>query len=51
MVQSYNSEVRSFPTLISAKIFGFKEKEYFQSVAGSDKAPDVNFDFNKKDGK
>ena len=51
MVQSYNSEVRSFPTLISAKIFGFKEKEYFQSVAGSDKAPDVNFDFKKKDGK
>jgi len=51
MVQSYNSEVRSFPTLISAKIFGFKEKEYFQSVAESDKAPDVNFDFNKKDGK
>ncbi|MCB0726009.1 MAG: LemA family protein [Ignavibacteria bacterium] len=51
MVQSYNSEVRSFPTLISAKIFGFKEKEYFKSVAGSDKAPDVNFDFNKKDGK
>ncbi|MEZ4688867.1 MAG: LemA family protein [Ignavibacteria bacterium] len=50
MVQSYNSEVRSFPTLISAKIFGFKEK-YFKSVAGSDKAPDVNFDFNKKDGK
>ena len=51
MVQSYNSEVRSFPTLISAKISGFKEKEYFKSVAGSDKAPDVNFDFNKKDGK
>ncbi|HMQ69036.1 MAG TPA: LemA family protein [Ignavibacteria bacterium] len=51
MVQSYNSEVRSFPTLISAKIFGFKEKEYFKSVSGSEKAPDVNFDFDKKDGK
>lgn len=50
-VQSYNSEVRSFPTLISAKIFGFKEKEYFKSVAGSEKAPDVNFDFKKNDGK
>jgi len=50
-VQQFNTEVRSFPTLIFAKIFGFKEKEYFKSVAGSDKAPDVDFDFQKKDGK
>lgn len=50
-VQTYNTEVRSFPALIMAKIFGFKEKEYFKSVAGSEKAPDVNFDFNKKDKK
>ena len=47
-VQSYNTEVRSFPSLIMAKIFGFKEKEYFQSTAGSDKAPDVKFDFEKE---
>jgi LemA protein len=47
-VQQYNTEVRSFPSLIMAKIFGFKEKEYFKSIAGSEKAPDVNFDFNKK---
>ena len=47
-VQNYNTEIRSFPTLIVAKIFGFKDKEYFRSVAGSEKAPDVNFDFNKK---
>jgi len=50
-VQQYNTEVRSFPTLIFAKIFGFKEKEYFKSVAGSEKPPDVNFDFQKKEGK
>lgn len=50
-VQTYNTETRSFPTLIIAKIFGFKEKEYFKSVAGSEKAPDVNFDFKKKEGK
>jgi len=50
-VQTYNTEVRSFPTLIIAKIFGFKEKEYFKSAPGSEKTPDVNFDFNKKDGK
>lgn len=47
-VQNYNTEIRSFPTMIVAKIFGFKDKEYFKSVAGSEKAPDVNFDFNKK---
>ncbi|MEO8210794.1 MAG: LemA family protein [bacterium] len=50
-VQSFNTEVRSFPTLISAKIFGFKEKEYFKSVAGSDKPPGVNFDFKKEEKK
>ncbi|MCX6159926.1 MAG: LemA family protein [Ignavibacteriae bacterium] len=48
-VQQYNTEVRSFPTLIFAKIFGFREKPYFKSKEGSDQAPDVNFDFNKKD--
>ena len=47
-VQEYNTSVRSFPTLITAKIMGFKEKQYFKSAPGTDKAPDVNFDFNKK---
>jgi LemA protein len=48
-VQQYNTTIRSFPTLISAKIFGFKEKQYFKSLPGSEKTPDVKFDFNKKD--
>jgi LemA protein len=47
-VQDYNTSIRSFPTLITAKIFGFKEKQYFKSQPGTDKVPDVNFDFNKK---
>jgi LemA protein len=47
-VQEYNTKIRSFPTLITAKIFGFKEKQYFKSTPGSEKTPDVNFDFNKK---
>lgn len=50
-VQTYNTEVRSFPALIMAKIFGFKEKEYFKSTPGSEKAPDVNFDFKKNEKK
>ena len=49
-VQDYNTRIRSFPTLITAKIFGFKEKQYFKSAPGTEKTPDVNFDFkNKKD--
>ncbi len=47
-VMTFNAEVRSFPTLIVAKIFGFNEKQYFKGKEGSDVAPDVNFDFDKK---
>jgi len=47
-VQDYNTTIRRFPTLITAKIFSFKEKQYFKSAPGTDKAPDVKFDFNKK---
>jgi LemA protein len=47
-VQNYNTTVRRFPTVITAKIFGYKEKQYFKSAPGTDKAPDVKFDFNKK---
>ena len=50
-VQEYNTKVRTFPTLIMAKLFGFKEKQYFKSAPGTDKAPDVKFDFNKKEQK
>ncbi|MEB0249549.1 MULTISPECIES: LemA family protein [unclassified Mucilaginibacter] len=42
-VQTYNSKVRTFPANITAKLFGFSEKGYFQSEAGSDKAPKVSF--------
>jgi LemA protein len=29
----------------------YKEKAYFQAVAGAEKAPDVKFDFDKKESK
>jgi LemA protein len=48
-VQEYNTSARSFPTLIMAKIFGFKEKQYFKGKEGSDQAPDVKFDFKSND--
>ncbi len=41
--QEYNSKRRSFPTNLVAGMFGFKEKGYFQAVAGADKAPTVEF--------
>jgi LemA protein len=42
-VQDYNSKIRSFPANITAKMFGFNEKGYFQAETGSDKAPKVAF--------
>jgi LemA protein len=42
-VQDYNSTARRFPNSIFAGLFGFHAKGYFQSDAGSDKAPDVKF--------
>lgn len=40
----YNTKVQTFPSNLTAGIFGFKTFTYFQADAGSDKAPDVNFE-------
>lgn len=45
----YNSHIKVFPNNLFAGMFGFKEKPYFEAVAGAEKAPDVNFDFDKKE--
>jgi LemA protein len=42
-VQDYNTTVRSFPAVITAKLFGFNEKGSFAAEAGADKAPKVAF--------
>ena len=42
-VQDYNTKIRKFPANLTAKMFGFTEKGYFQAEAGSDKAPKVQF--------
>lgn len=42
-IQEYNSKIRSFPANITAKMFGFSEKGYFQAEPGSEKAPEVKF--------
>jgi LemA protein len=42
-VQNFNTAVRVFPANIIAGMFGFSQKTYFQSEAGSEKAPQVKF--------
>ena len=43
--QAFNSKRDSFPTVMIAGLFGerFKEKSYFKSQAGAEKAPEVKF--------
>lgn len=41
--QEFNVSVRRFPGALVASLFGFKEKAYFQSEAGANKAPEVKF--------
>ncbi len=41
--QQYNSKIRSFPNNLTASMFGFTPKGYFQAEAGTEKAPKVEF--------
>lgn len=43
ITQNYNSYIRQFPELITAKIFGFRKKAYFEAQPGTEKAPEVKF--------
>jgi len=45
---TYNSAIKRVPAVFFAAVMGFKEKAYFAAVAGADKAPQVQFDFSKK---
>lgn len=42
-VNDYNATIQKFPAVITAKMFGFSPKGYFESTPGSDKAPAVKF--------
>ena len=39
----YNTTIRKFPTLITAAIFGFDQKGYFEAAEGSEQVPTVEF--------
>ena len=42
-VEGFNLKVRTFPNNIFAGIFGFKVKEFYKADAGSEKAPEIDF--------
>jgi LemA protein len=42
-VQAYNSKIRAFPANLTAKMFGFTPKGYFQAEANAQAAPKVQF--------
>jgi LemA protein len=42
-VNDYNATIQKFPANITARMFGFQSKGYFESTPGSDKAPTVKF--------
>ena len=41
-VQDYNTTRSRFPTVISAKLFGFKEEPYFKADEASKQVPQIN---------
>src|SRR5258708_5246909 len=45
VAQSFNTAVLVFPANLVANMSGFKPKAYFKGAAGSQQAPDVNFNF------
>src|SRR6266850_4759540 len=40
--QDYNTTMKSFPTVISAKLFGFREEPYFKAEEGAKQVPRIN---------
>ncbi|HYK42812.1 MAG TPA: LemA family protein [Thermoanaerobaculia bacterium] len=45
VAQDYNTTLMKFPTNITGRMLGFKEKPYFHGTPGSERPPAVNFNF------
>ncbi|HCB51274.1 TPA: LemA family protein [Patescibacteria group bacterium] len=43
VTKAYNKSLRSFPTVMFAKMFGFEKRPYFEATEGAQKAPEVKF--------
>lgn len=46
-VNIYDQKTKKFPSVIFAKLFGFNEMQRFKADAGAEKAPEVQFNFDK----
>ncbi len=47
-VQAYNTAIKRFPATIFAGMFGHTPRPYFTATPGSDRPPEVKFDFGRK---
>src|ERR1700741_552572 len=50
-VQDYNTTRARFPTVIGAKLFGFKEEPYFKAEEGAKQVPQLNANSLRPGGK
>jgi len=48
-VNNYNKHIKIFPNSMLAGIFNFDEMTRYTADAGSENAPDIDFNFNKKE--
>ncbi|HLU86107.1 MAG TPA: LemA family protein [Taishania sp.] len=44
-VKPFNTYIKKFPTNLLAGIYGFKNRQYFESDPGAEKAPEIDFEF------
>ena len=47
-VNNYNKHIKIFPNSLLAGMFNFDEMDRYQANAGSENAPNINFDFKNK---
>ncbi len=50
-VQDYNTTRGQFPTVLGAKLYGFKEEPYFRAEEGAREAPKINADSLRRENK
>lgn len=41
--KAYNTQIKTFPKVIIANLFGFEKADYFEAAKGAEAAPQVNF--------
>ena len=46
VARTYNTSIQTFPTSLTAGLFGFDKKAYFEADKGAEKAPQVDFGTN-----